>query len=112
MATELVAGWIVLLGAVVGGIGLKATMAYLQHGKGQFDGRQTFATMIMGFLGSFALVHPMLQPHLEEGMFAINETGLVLFAGLVMTVMGVDSAAKKVGQKIKKPADPLRREDA
>ena len=99
--------WHVLIIVVTAGVGLKATLATFKYGTVGFDARQTAKTAIVGFLSSFALVQPMLEPHLVDGYLSLADpSALPTVAGLILLVMGADTAANAVGKKLtNKPAE-------
>ena len=84
-------------------IGLKALLALLQHGRAAYDYRLTIISSIVGFLISIQIVVVAIE-HLPVD--AAASTYLTLIAAQVLAVMGIDSAGKKIGQKLLRPTPP------
>ena len=79
------------------GVGLKAVIAILRHGRQIYDFRMTAVSLILGFLVSLQLVSTSIENLPAE---AASTTYLIIIIGEILTVMGVDSGAKSVGQKL------------
>lgn len=80
------------------GIGLKTLFVLLEKGKSAYDFRMTCASLILGFLVSLQLVVTSLNVIPLE---LPASTHLVIIVGEILTVIGVDSGAKRIGKKFK-----------
>ena len=85
------------VGITIVGVGLKAICAVLKHGIRQYDYRMTAVSFILGFLVSLQLVSTSIE---NLPIAATSSTYLIIIVGEILTVMGVDSGAKAVGQKL------------
>ena len=88
---------LIAVGITVTGVVLKAVSAVLKHGTKSYDYRMTAVSLILGFLVSLQLVATSIE-HLPVDANAT--TYLIIIVGEILTVMGVDSGAKAVGQKL------------
>ena len=97
--TSILSDQVVLLAVAITiiGVGLKAICAILKHGRKEYDYRMTAVSMILGFLVSLQLVSTSIEHLPVDGT---STTHLIIIIGEILTVMGVDSGAKAVGQKL------------
>ena len=88
---------LIAMGITIVGVALKAVFAVLKHGTKAYDYRMTSVSLILGFLVSLQLVATSIE-HLPVDASAT--TYLIIMVGEILTVMGIDSGAKAVGQKL------------
>ena len=99
IVSSIISDEVVLLSVMITliGVGLKAVIAVLRHGRQVYDFRMTAVSLILGFLVSLQLVSTSIENLPAE---AASTTYLIIIIGEILTVMGVDSGAKSVGQKL------------
>lgn len=84
---------------VLAGVGIKALLAFCNHGKKGFDVRMTIRSAIIGLITSVPLVYTDIT---NTNIETAGGQLVAIFLGIA-AVVGVDKLAKDVGVVVKKP---------